>query len=155
MKLSTLLKTDFILNECTSDSPEEILSEMIHHLKTKNKISNEKQILKKLLDREKLGSTSIGNNSAVPHTKIKDLKEPLIVVGISKKGVMYHRDDKEPVHFIILILSPTNSPIIHLQILAAAASLIKKSKEFIKEISSSNDAEESIAIIKKYEALNE
>ena len=155
MKLSTLLKEDLILNNCKSNSTEEILTEIIHHLKIKNKISNEKQILKKLIDREKLGSTSIGNHSAVPHTKIKELKEPIIAVGISKEGLIYYREDKEPVHFVILILSPTNSPIAHLQILAAAASLIKKSKKFIKEIISSSSTHESIAAIKKYEALNE
>ncbi len=155
MKLSPHLKAGLILNNCQSTSTEEILNEIIHHLKIKNKISNEKHILKKLIDREKLGSTSIGNHSAVPHAKLKEIKEPLIAVGISKKGVMYHAEDKEPVHFIILILSPTNSPIVHLQILAAAASLIKKSKKFIKEIIASSTADESIAAIQKYEAFND
>ncbi|MCP5108133.1 MAG: PTS sugar transporter subunit IIA, partial [bacterium] len=73
-------------------------------------------------------------------------------VGVCKSGIRYHESDKEPVHFIILILSPGNSPIIHLQILAAAASLIKKSHRLIKTVLSCETPSELIAAIKKYES---
>jgi len=155
MKLTNYLKPNLILTDCIATNVEDILSEIVHYIKLQKMISNEKLILEKLIGREKLGSTSIGNFAAVPHAKIKDIKEPLILIAISKKGFIYHQDDKEPVHLIILILSPNNSPIVHLQILAAAASLIKKSKRFIKDIKSSSSPEESIDIIKKYEQLNE
>ena len=107
------------------------------------------------MEREALGSTSIGNYSAVPHTKLKELKEPVIAIGTSKDGITYNETDKEPVHFIILILSPNYSPIIHLQILAAAASLIKKSKNLIEEILAAQNPEELVGIIQKYETSND
>ena len=155
MKLYNFLKPGLIRINCRESNTEDLLREMVHLLKRENAISNENLILKKLVEREKLGSTSIGNNSAVPHTKVKEIKDPIISIYVSKTGIMYHESDKEPVHLIILILSPDYSPIIHLQILAAAASLIKKSDHLIKEILSSKTPEELINIIKKYETSDD
>jgi PTS system nitrogen regulatory IIA component len=155
VKLYNILKPEMIRIDCLNTNTEGVLKEIIQYLKEKKMISNDKQILNKLLEREKLGSTSIGNHSAVPHTKIKGLKEPIIFIAISKKGIQYHDRDKELVHLIILILSPNDSPIIHLQILAAAASLIKKSNSLIEELISSSNSEELINAIKKYESQDE
>ena len=155
MKLYSNLKPELIKINCTAKSTEGVLKELISILKLKGKISDEESILMKLMEREHLGSTSIGYFSAVPHTKLKELKEPVISIGISRDGIFYHPTDKEPVHFIILILSPNYSPIIHLQILAAAASLIKKSKKLIEEILAAQSPEELIAIFQKYETSND
>jgi mannitol/fructose-specific phosphotransferase system IIA component (Ntr-type) len=151
MKLFNSLKPELIKLDCTSASTGEILTELLCHLKLKGKITDEDHILAKLMEREQLGSTSIGNHSAVPHTKLKELKEPIIAIGTSKAGFMYNKADKEPVHFIILILSPNYSPIIHLQILAAAASLIKKSQSLIQEILAADSPGKLISIIQGYE----
>jgi PTS system nitrogen regulatory IIA component len=155
VKIHTILKPELVQIDCREANTEDLLKHIVAYLKDKKYISNDKLILNKLIEREKLGSTSIGNHSAVPHTKIKGLKEPLLFVAISRNGIRYHNKDKEPVHLIILILSPNDSPIIHLQILAAAAALIKKSKKLIKEAIALNSAEEFIRIVKKYETAND
>ena len=155
MKIHTILKPDLIKINCQKEKTEDLLKEIVGYLKDKKYISNDKIILNKLMEREKLGSTSIGNHAAVPHTKIKGLKEPLLFIALSKEGLQYHPQDKEPVHLVILILSPNESPIAHLQILAAAASLIKKSKKLINELTSVNSAEEMINIIREIETAND
>lgn len=151
MKLYNNLEPELINVNCEQSNTEEILKDMVRDLKSKNKIYDENFVYKKLIEREKLGSTAIGNHSAVPHTKLKDIKKPIISIGISKKGILYHEDDNQPVHLIILILSPNNSPIIHLQVLAAAASLIKKSENLVKEILAVETAAELLNIVEKYE----
>jgi mannitol/fructose-specific phosphotransferase system IIA component (Ntr-type) len=155
MKLYNSLKPELIKIDCSSTDTEGLLSELIYQLKLQNKVSNQENILQKLMEREKLGSTSIGNHAAVPHTKLKDIKEPIIAIGTSKAGFLYNDADKEPVHLIILILSPNFSPIIHLQILAAAASLIKKPGRLIQEVKATNSAEELISVIQKYETSDD
>ncbi len=152
MKISNILNKELIIPEIGADSsPNEILKQMITVLKERNMISDENSILKKLIERENLASTSIGNNTAIPHTKVKELKKPVMVLGISKKGLNYHDKDEEPVNLIALILSPANAPALHLQILAATASLIKKKGNLIKEIVKAKDSSEILEIIKKYE----
>ncbi|MCK5055815.1 MAG: PTS sugar transporter subunit IIA [Candidatus Aminicenantes bacterium] len=155
MKLYNNLYPELINVNCTESSTEELLSGLVRGLKSKNRISDEKFVYNKLIEREKLGSTSIGNHSAVPHTKLKEIKKPVIAIGVSKKGLIYHETDDQLVHLIILILSPNNSPVIHLQILAAAASLIKKSKDLIPEILTVETATDLMDIINKYENLDD
>lgn len=155
MKLYSILKPELIKLNCTAKTTEGLLKELLYVLKLRGKISNEATILAKLMERERLGSTSIGHYSAVPHTKLKELKEPVITIGTCKDGVVYNEADQEPVHLIILILSPNYSPIIHLQILAAAASLIKKSKKLIEETLDAQSPEELVGIIQKYETADD
>lgn len=155
MKLHDFLKPELVNVNCHSTSTEELLLEMSADLKVKHFISDENLIRDKLMEREKLGTTSIGNNSAVPHTKLKELKEPVIYIGISKKGFLYYKEDKDPVHLIILILSPNHPPITHLQILAAAASLIKNSDRLIKEVRAIETPNQLIKLITKYETSDD
>lgn len=155
MKLYSNLKPELVKLNCTAKTTEDVLKELLDILELNSKISNKESILKKLMEREALGSTSIGNYSAVPHTKLKELKEPVISLGISKEGIAYNENDKGPVHFIILILSPNYSPISHLQVLAAAASLIKKPGKLIQESLAAQSSRELIGIIQKYEMSND
>lgn len=155
MKLYNNLKTELLKTDLKATNLEELLVELIQYLKLHNLISNEKLIHNKLMERERLGSTSIGNHAAVPHTKLKDIKAPIILVGVSKKGILYNEKDNEVVHLIILILSPNDSPIIHLQILAAAAALIKKSPQLIKDTLVCRSPEELLLVIKKYETIDD
>lgn len=155
MKLHNFLKPDHVLVDCRKTNTEGVLREMVRHLKLRNVISDEELIFAKLMEREKLGTTSIGHNSAVPHTKLKNLTAPIIAIGVSKNGFLYHESDKKPVHFIILILSPSHSSVIHLQILAAAASLVKKSGSLIKKISTAETPQDIIDLIGNYEQEGE
>lgn len=151
MKLHNFLKPEHVIIDCRMTNTEDVLREIVRHLKTRDVISDEELIFNKLMEREKLGTTSIGHNSAVPHAKLKNLAAPVIAVGVSKAGFRYHEGDKHPVHFIILILSPSQSSVIHLQILAAAASLVKKSGRLIKKIVAAETPRELIDLIEKYE----
>lgn len=155
MKLYNMLKPELIKINCTAATTEEFLKEMVYNLKLNDKISDEEPILRKLMEREKLGSTSIGNHSAVPHTKLKEITEPVVAIGTSKAGIRYNEADKEPVHFIILILSPNYSPIIHLQILAAAASVIKKTGPLVEDILAAGSPEQLINVIREYETSDD
>jgi PTS system nitrogen regulatory IIA component len=155
MKLYDSLKPELVKIDCTATTTEGVLKELVDNLKAHGIIADGEYILKKLMEREELGSTSIGHHSAVPHTKLKEIKEPIVAVGTSKAGIRYHEDDKEPVHLIILILSPNQSPIVHLQILAAAASLIKKSGSLIQDLRSSGSPGELIRLIREYESSDD
>ncbi len=154
MKLYTSLKPEFIKLACAAKTTEGILKELVYQLKLRDKISDDGLILKKLMEREKQGSTSIGHHTAVPHTRVKGLKEIIVSIGTSIAGLQYNETDKEPVHFIILILSPPDY-VTYLQYLAAAASLLKKPGRLIQEILAAHNPEELVGVIKKYETLDD
>ncbi len=155
MKLSNIIDQELLISELKTEDATEAFEIMTDLMQEKKKISNSREILNKLLEREKLASTSIGKNTAIPHAKIKNLKNPIIMIAICRKGFSYNPADKEPVNLIILVLSPAGAPALHLQILAAAASLIKKPGNLIGELLKSKSNSEIVDLIKKFEEIND
>jgi mannitol/fructose-specific phosphotransferase system IIA component (Ntr-type) len=145
VRLSTFLKPDLIKPNCQSENLQDLFVEIVESLHTAGYIKNKKIILTKLMEREKLGATSLGNNSAVPHAKIKGLEETIVFLSISRKGIKYGIDDNNKnnlINIIILILSPAiNSNVSHLQTLAAAVSFIKNCPDFIRNTMKMNQME--------------
>ncbi|HRY29553.1 MAG TPA: PTS sugar transporter subunit IIA [Elusimicrobiota bacterium] len=65
-----------------------------------------KAALSGIFKREKVGTTGLGNGIAVPHVDVEGLKEPLVALGVSPKGIPFESLDGEPAKLILLILSP-------------------------------------------------
>jgi PTS system nitrogen regulatory IIA component len=80
-----------------------------------------------LIDRERLGSTGIGDGVAIPHGKIHGIEQPIISFGRSRKGLDFESMDGEPVHLFFLLVAPENSASIHLKALARIARILKNS----------------------------
>jgi mannitol/fructose-specific phosphotransferase system IIA component (Ntr-type) len=155
VKLSNLIDKELLITRLSSKDTNDVLEKLTLILKDKKRISESEPILAKLLEREKLASTSIGKNTAIPHAKIKDLKNPIIMIAVCREGFLYNPNDSEPVHLIILVLSPSGAPALHLQILAAAASLIKRPGDLIGELLKAENSDELANTIKKFEESND
>jgi fructose-specific phosphotransferase system IIA component len=121
-----------VILEMRSDTRDDVIKELVGLLKRKNKISREKELIEKLLQREELGSTAIGDGVAIPHCKMKGIATPIVMLSISKKGVDFHSLDGEPSHLFFLVVSSPDNPSVNLQILAAIAQLVRKA-ERVKE----------------------
>ncbi|NQT58465.1 MAG: PTS sugar transporter subunit IIA [Bacteroidetes bacterium] len=90
-------------------------------------ISDKDTVYQKLIEREQMISTGIGNGIAIPHMRSPSslvINGPKIVIGLSKKGISYDSSDNQPVHLIFLIL--TDSEVVHLRIMAKLAQMIRK-----------------------------
>lgn len=134
MKIYNLLMQDMVIPELEFQDSEGVLREMVSFLKSKNKIAKEKELYEKLSQREKLGSTAIGAGVAIPHCKLKEAKNPVVMLAISKKGVDFHSLDGKPSHIFFLVVSSPDNPSLNLQILAAIAHLVRKSSDLLKKI---------------------
>ena len=84
------------------------------------------KVIEVLQQREKLGSTGIGDGLAIPHGKISTLDEIVVAFGRSKKGVDFDSLDGKPVHIFFLLLAPENSVGQHLKVLAKISKMFKK-----------------------------
>jgi PTS system nitrogen regulatory IIA component len=134
LKLYNLLTQDMIIPELESENVEGILREMVKFLRKRDKICKEKELYEKLVQREKLGSTAIGEGVAIPHCKIKGVKNPVVMLGVSKKSVDFCSLDGKPSHVFFLVVSSPDNPSVNLQILAAIAHLVRKSNTLVKKI---------------------
>jgi len=77
------------------------------------------EILREIMNREELGSTAIGRGYAVPHGKHPDLREVVCAVATLPVPIEFDSLDREPVHTIYVIISPSDKPGDHLRIIEA------------------------------------
>ena len=151
MKIKNLLIQDMILLELESVEREEVLKEMAGFLKKRNRIMKEKDLYEKLTQRERLGSTAIGEGVAIPHCKMKGIKDPVVMLAVSTKGVNFHSLDGKPSHLFFLVASSPDNPSLNLQILAAIAHLVRKANSLLKKILEAKNISEILEIIKEEE----
>lgn len=151
MKLHNLLTQDMIIPELESENVEGILREMVRFLKNKDIVSKEKELYEKLVQREKLGSTAIGEGIAIPHCKIKRVKNPIVMLAISKKSVDFCSLDGKPSHVFFMVVSSPDNPSMNLQILAAIAHLVRKSSSLAKKILKAKNISAVMDVIREEE----
>lgn len=125
MRIADILDKDSIIEELSSRDKEGVLRELVSLLAREGKIKDEAKALEVLFEREKLGSTGIGEGIAIPHGKLADLDRIICAFGRSKEGVDFDAVDGNPVHLVFLLLAPENSTTEHLKALARLSRLLK------------------------------
>ncbi len=125
MKITELLKKEYILEQLKAKNKQEALAELAGvFIKGKNKFDTG-AMLRVLLEREKLGSTGIGDGIAIPHGKLAGLDEILVAFGRSPEGIAFEALDGKPVHLFFLLMAPENSAGQHLKALAKISRMLK------------------------------
>jgi len=81
------------------------------------------QVFDSLFARERLGSTGLGQHVAIPHGRIKGLKEALGALVRMKQPVPFDAPDGQPVGLIFVLLVPDRATDVHLQILSELAQM--------------------------------
>lgn len=133
MQLNQIFKIEFLNENLLSDTKADVLAELINVLvKSGLKIDISKAV-DVLLQREKLGSTGIGDGVAIPHGKVSDINELVVTFGRSKKGIAFDAIDGKPVYLFFLLLAPENSTGQHLKALAKISKMLK-TRNFRKKL---------------------
>jgi len=101
------------------------------------------EVVEALVEREELGSTSVGDGFAIPHCKTQGLRQIAIALARFKNGVDFGGSGHEPVRFVFVVLSPPDQPAAHLQVLSQIARVLKGS-ELRAELLTAADAAEVV-----------
>ena len=125
MKIDEILKEESVIANLDGKNKLEVIKEMTEHLKQNNIIKDSKALYETLMEREKLGSTGIGENVAIPHGKSFELKQIITVFARSLNGVDFESLDQKPVHFVCMVIAPAHSTGQHLKALARISRLFK------------------------------
>ena len=146
MKISDILKKEHIIKELDSRDKKNVLDELSSFLENEGEITNKENLLAALIGREKLGSTGIGENVAIPHAKISEIDKIITVFGRSKNGVEFESLDQKPVNFIFLVIAPENSTGQHLKALARISRLFKN-PSLRESVLRTNEADQIYSIL--------
>lgn len=126
MRLDSLTEPELIFPQIDASDREAVLRSLSDRLAAHEVIESADDLYAKLMEREQLGSTGVGAGVAIPHCKLADLSRVVLAIGISRKPVEFGAVDAEPVRLFFLVVSPTNAPAVHLQVLAAISRWLKQ-----------------------------
>jgi PTS system nitrogen regulatory IIA component len=108
------------------------------------------QVFDSLFAREKLGSTGLGQGVAIPHGRVKGLKEALGALVRMKQTIPFDAPDGQPVALIFVLLVPDRATDLHLQILSELAQMFSD-KPFREQLLGAPGAKELHQLITKWQ----
>jgi PTS system nitrogen regulatory IIA component len=125
MKITEMLKREFVLEQLKAENKRDALAELAGVFAQGRVNVDSEAMLHILLERERLGSTGIGDGIAIPHGKLPGLEEMVVSFGRSREGIAFEAMDGKPVHLFFLLMAPENSAGQHLKALAKISRMLK------------------------------
>ena len=147
MKILEVLPKETIITDMKSKAKNEVIEELVVSISKITGI-NSAELIKVLLERERLGSTGIGGGIGIPHGKLKNLKSLIMGFGLSRKGVDFESIDSRPTHLFFILLTPENSTGLHLKLLARISRLLKN-ESFKSKLMKATDSDQVYSIIEE------
>lgn len=139
---------DLMLPDLKATNTKQVFKDLAKAISKKANLG-EHQLLIKLVSQEKQESISMGQGIAMPHIKVSNLDQPMIVFARLKHFVPFDTIDGEPVDLICCILSSKEDSIIHLQSLSTMARMLSH-KEFSSRIRAAEDSEDIYNIVRDF-----
>ncbi len=102
LDVSLAISTERIIDLRSTDK-KDVLEEMVEALATSELVTDKDQLMDKVLERERMGSTGVGQGLGIPHVKIPSIKDFVFAVGRSQKGIDFKSQDTKPVHIVVMI----------------------------------------------------
>lgn len=147
MKILEVMPKEAILDDLKSQNKKGVLEELVVPLADSTGLNSE-DLVRVLMERERLGSTGIGGGIGIPHGKIKDLESLVLGFGLSHKGVDFESIDGEPTHIFFVLITPEDSTGLHLKLLARISRILKND-HFKERLMHATDRDEILDIIKQ------
>lgn len=124
MDLSDLIAAEAIIPSLKANSKKQILQVVSEKAAAVTGLP-ERAIFDTLLQRERLGSTGVGNGVAIPHGKLSGIGRITGVFGRLDKPIDFEALDDQPVDLVFLLLAPEGAGADHLKALSRIARLLR------------------------------
>lgn len=125
MKIVEILSENVVIPELRGTTKEAVLRELAEHLAGAHPEIDANHLVEVLWERERLGSTAIGDGIAIPHGKLPGLRSVIAAFGRHRAGVDFQSLDGNPTKILFLLVAPEDSVGQHLKALARVSRLLK------------------------------
>ena len=146
MKITDLLSKKAIQLNGTASSKEEAISKMVDLMANNGNIVNKEEYKRVVLEREKEGTTGIGEGIAIPHGKTDAVSKPGLSAMVINDGVEFDSLDGQPAKLLFLIAAPNTKDNVHLDVLSRLSTLLMDT-EFRKSLMEAKTPEEFLRYI--------
>ena len=149
MKILDILTSEaLIAPSLNGTSKTATLRELAEHLARQHPEINADRLVEVLWERERLGSTAIGDGIAIPHGKLPGLSGVIGAFGRHVGGVDFDSLDGSPTHLFFLLVAPEDSVGQHLKALARVSRLLKD-RAFREKLIGAPDRAELFRLIRE------
>ena len=118
VRILDLIDPQCVKVDLKSTRKKELAREMVDLLFQAKKIKAKGKVEEAMMERERKGTTGIGDGIAIPHIMCPEVSQTLVVFGQSKKGINFAAVDGKPVYLVFLLIGPAEDAMFHLKILA-------------------------------------
>lgn len=124
MNIADLLAPDAVIPALKAQNKKQLLQELAVRAHGLTRIS-ERRIFETLVERERLGTTGVGQGIAIPHGRMAEAKAISGIFARLEKGIDYEAVDSQPVDLVFMLLAPENAGADHLKALARVSRLLR------------------------------
>jgi len=124
MDIATLITPQAVVPNLRVANKKQLLQELAKRAAPLADL-DERTVLETLAERERLGSTGIGNGTAVPHGRLANLRRNVGLFARLEKPIAFDAIDDQPVDLVFLLLTPENAGADHLKALARISRLLR------------------------------
>jgi len=125
MKVTDFLSQETVLPDLKGTTKPDVLRELAAGLAAQHKEIQLDKLVAVLTERERLGSTAIGDGIAIPHGKLGGVGRIIGAFGRHREGVDFESVDGHPTRLFFLLVAPEESTNLHLKALARVSRLLK------------------------------
>jgi PTS system nitrogen regulatory IIA component len=145
MNISDLLAPDAVIPALKVQSKKLLLQELAARAAQQTRLP-EKRIFETLIERERLGTTGVGQGIAIPHGRMAEVTRISGVFARLESGLDYEAVDSQPVDLVFMLLAPENAGADHLKALARVSRLLRH-QQTCEKLRAANTAEAIYAIL--------
>lgn len=121
MKLPDLIRPDAVLFRLEARTRDEALDEIGSALARLPPKFDVAEVRRALRERERLGTTAVGNGVALPHARLAGVPSTRGLLALSERGIDFDAPDGAPVRIFLALVSPPTSGGVQLQALGAVS----------------------------------
>jgi len=126
MRLSELLNPAAIRLRLQARTKREVIAELVELLENAHGCHSQGEILDRVLRREAMMTTGIGNGVAIPHGKARAAERMMAACAVSPEGLDFESEDGQPATLFVLFVSPEHAATLHVKVLANISRLLKE-----------------------------
>lgn len=152
MDLTDLIGPADVIVQLRASCKKNLLSELAEAASRKTGVSTRK-IFETLLDRERLGSTSIGNGIAIPHGKLPEMEGITGLIAVLHDPIEFESIDNKPIDIVFLLLANDEAGAEHLKVLARVARVLRE-PSLAQQLREAQTSEALYALLDNKQAVN-
>lgn len=152
MKITEFLSEEMVLIGIKPESKTNLCEIVVDHLISRSVISKGRRqiLIDKIMERESLSSTGIGDGVAIPHASGESIDKMIVAIAQIPDGMDFASIDDKPVNLVFMIIGSERVPRVHLRLLATIVRACKN-RELVKSLKEADESKKVFDLIVSFD----